>query len=481
MRVTIITPTTGNPLFQKTLDSINRQVTTAALEHLIVIDGPEHQTKVSRLLKEVPAAVPDLRQVVALPYATGKDGYLGHRIYAAFGQLVRGDYCILLDEDNFLEPNHVQSFVNLVQQRDFDWLYCLRRVVNTAGEWVCNDNCESLGYMQKVFYNKESEHNDFLIDTSCYFLKKSVLAEVSPIWNQKGTADIRNPDRKFAKLLMENYRRFECTRQYSLNYTVENRANSVGSKLFINGNRLTELCYKRVPWQDPVLFLAYKTPQATTELLKNIYSAVAPKWADGEQMLARLGSRLLLLNAFTSFVPFGAHVYCVDCELPRADLTPVSEAELKPLVAAAASPVSASASPVSAAAAGLGSISSATLATLPAPRRQKEVLVQWILPERITPDERTPVVALARQIRNLVVSRPNTAYNSKLSLFVDDGTVSLDEFQHLSLEENSKGVLYLGSDVARVKAAQPRPVANLTRVEPKYYEVFIADFLNSIQ
>ena len=46
---------------------------------------------------------------MVLPFATGTDRYNGHRIYGALSFIANGDYFIFLDEDNALEPNHIDA------------------------------------------------------------------------------------------------------------------------------------------------------------------------------------------------------------------------------------------------------------------------------------------------------------------------------------------------------------------------------------
>ena len=51
-----------------------------------------------------------------LPYSTGKDRFNGHRIYGAGTYLSKGDFLIFLDDDNSLEPNHVEECVKTIQR-----------------------------------------------------------------------------------------------------------------------------------------------------------------------------------------------------------------------------------------------------------------------------------------------------------------------------------------------------------------------------
>lgn len=315
MLVSIITPTTGFPKLSRLLSSINKQTYTN-IEHLIVVDGNNiHGSKVDKILEEVPVSNPIKRHIFRLPYSTGNTGYLGHKIYAAISQIINGDYVIFLDEDNFLDEDHVETYVNLVNKGGYDWLYCLRKIVDKEGNYICNDDCESLGHLSKVFYT-----DDNLIDTNCYFVKKSVVTNCSYIWNESAFNDFRNPDRKFAKHLMVNYPRFECTYKYSLNYMIDNRDTSVKSNLFISGNGLMTSYYGTLPWNRKKLFIIHFNPQQTSNIIKRIYEKEKPSIGHKQWMLNILDQMddHMILNGYSPYIPSNSIILVHVCHI--ADL-----------------------------------------------------------------------------------------------------------------------------------------------------------------
>ena len=84
---------------------------------LVVIDGPNflpawNETK-SRLADNPHL---DRLDVVALAENTGGGGFYGHRIYAAFPHLVNEDTVFFLDQDNWYEPDHVASLIEVLQR-----------------------------------------------------------------------------------------------------------------------------------------------------------------------------------------------------------------------------------------------------------------------------------------------------------------------------------------------------------------------------
>ena len=135
-KVTVITATTGNHQLYDAAKSVNSQ-TYSNFEHIVVIDKPEATKKVNDMLQGFQC------NIVNVPYNTGHSGYNGHRIYGAFSYLVDGDYLCFLDEDNWFEDNHIESLVKTIQQGN-EWAYSLRKIVDQTGNYICNDDCESL-------------------------------------------------------------------------------------------------------------------------------------------------------------------------------------------------------------------------------------------------------------------------------------------------------------------------------------------------
>ena len=113
--VTVITPTIGLPKLLRALYSVQNQ-TYKHHQHLIVADGPEawENVKNNKLMmfniENNGVAVNVLHENV------GKNGFYGHRVYAAFPHLVNSDYIFLLDEDNWYEPDHIETLVKTLEE-----------------------------------------------------------------------------------------------------------------------------------------------------------------------------------------------------------------------------------------------------------------------------------------------------------------------------------------------------------------------------
>ena len=248
MKVSIITPTTGNPYLAECIASVRAQ-TYKNIEHIVVIDGKERWGKADEILlaAEFPNGVNE--HVCVLPYPTGTNRYNGHRVYGAATYFADGDYHLWLDDDNVLEPNHVENLVNLVQEKQLHWAYSFRKIIDKDGNVLCLDDCESLGMWASILHPQ-----DFFVDVNCYMVAKMVAVQMSPVWYRKfrepGQPEI---DRVIAHTLMakENNLKFDCTRDYTVKYRVGNTGLSVQAEFFLNGNKaMLEKYNGALPWKS---------------------------------------------------------------------------------------------------------------------------------------------------------------------------------------------------------------------------------------
>lgn len=221
--VTIVTATTCTPLLRQNLNSVLAQ-TYSNIQHLVVVDGVHHCEKLDYILDA---------DTIILPYATGTEQYNGHRIYGAATFLAKGDYIMYLDEDNWIEPNHVQSLIDLATEKS-DGFYCsLRKITDMDGNFICNDDCESLGNWMSVI-------NDYFIDVNCFFLPKKLALNLTPIWYRRARHPEDQPevDRALTFVLRQNKIPCYVTGEYTVNYRAGNRADSVQAQFFLQGNKI---------------------------------------------------------------------------------------------------------------------------------------------------------------------------------------------------------------------------------------------------
>jgi len=231
MSATVIIPTTGVPEVRKAIESVlNQSYDTTCY---VVCDGEQFKGKVKLILDEYPTV-----KDCYLPINVGAKGFYGHRVYAAFTHLIDTEYVMYLDQDNWLEPNHVQSQVDIIKQKNLDWSYSLRKINSKEGEFVCNDDCESLGKWQTY-------HGINHIDTNCYCLKTKVAIQLAQVWHGGW-----GQDRVFLSAITQYFKNFDCTGDYTVNYRVDGGTGSVNSDFFINGNSVMNKKYNGVyPWR----------------------------------------------------------------------------------------------------------------------------------------------------------------------------------------------------------------------------------------
>lgn len=242
--VTVVTATTGNPLLGRCLQSVQQQ-TFPHVNHFVVPDGIEHRNKVHESVK----ALGDLRKslcVMALPYPTGKLGWCGHRIYGAVSMLCNTEFVCFLDEDNWFEPDHIASLFTEIRAQKATWGFSLRRIFDTAGNFVAPDNCESLGSLHPTYMDE----NNRLIDTNCYLLGRDVAVAAAPAWYTPAPPNGIGADRIVTRFLLQNFPHSCCTRRHTVNYTAGNNPDSVQPNFFLDGNqRMRERYPDGLPWE----------------------------------------------------------------------------------------------------------------------------------------------------------------------------------------------------------------------------------------
>ena len=217
MSVTVVIPTTGADTLLSAVNSVLDQ-TYQDTTCLVVIDGPQFNDAVHDLIWQHKTN-PKLKWM-CLHENVGANGFYGHRVYAAIGHLVNTDYVGFLDQDNWLEPEHVTYMRNAIDRNGFDWAYSYRKIVCQDGEFICEDNCESLGKVTGF------------VDTNCYLLHRKVLINVGHAWHGGWGAD-----RVFYNAASQYFPNFGPSGFYTVNYRLGGNEGSVTADFFIEGNK----------------------------------------------------------------------------------------------------------------------------------------------------------------------------------------------------------------------------------------------------
>ena len=235
MSATVIIPTTGSPELKDAVASVLDQ--TYPTKCYVVADGVQAHSKTRIITDEFLDR--KMLERCFLPINVGANGYYGHRVYAAFTHLIDTKYVLYLDQDCWLEPDHVESCIKTIEENNLDWSYSLRRIHFKGGDFLCNDDCESLGKW-KVFSN---DYNH--IDTNCYCIKTDVAIKLSQVWHGGG-----GQDRVFLSVISQHFQNYDCSGKYTLNYKVGGNEGSVKPEFFLYGNQVMNQKYNgNFPWR----------------------------------------------------------------------------------------------------------------------------------------------------------------------------------------------------------------------------------------
>lgn len=237
----VIIPTTGAPDLECAIQSVLDQ--SIPTDVLIVFDGREfdrqltHQdnTRVSKLV--LPFNTGTTR--TAIIHKSLPRHWYGARVMAAAAYLVNNDYAMVLDQDNWLRPDHVESCIETIESRadtPYQLVYALRNIYRKDGSFICRDDCESLG--------KQSGVSGHLIDTSCYFYRTDFLMHTGYMWLWGWGSD-----RIYLQRLVKAFgdQVLDGTGRYSVNYRLGGNDGSVKEDLFINGNVRAYERHKKAP------------------------------------------------------------------------------------------------------------------------------------------------------------------------------------------------------------------------------------------
>ena len=233
MTATVIIPTTGASGLRNSIESVLRQ--TYKTKCYVVVDGEQFSGKASVILSDYRGE--GIKECY-LPINVGANGFYGHRVYAAFTHLIDTDYVLYLDQDCWFEPDHVEQCIKTIEQNDLDWSYSLRQIRNKEGDYVCNDDCESLGKWQTY-------HGVNHIDTNCYCIKTQTAIRLAQVWHGGW-----GQDRVWFHTLASYFNNFDCTGKYTVNYCVDGNPGSVNAEFFLNGNEVMKQKYNgEFPWR----------------------------------------------------------------------------------------------------------------------------------------------------------------------------------------------------------------------------------------
>jgi glycosyltransferase involved in cell wall biosynthesis len=236
--VVVITPTIGSPKLADAIESVANQ-TYKNIEHLIVVDGDQYFDSTVNVLPFNPNSN---MKILPLPWNTGGTGgkFYGHRIYAGVPHFLNADYVFLLDEDNWYEPDHVRTLVEVLD-RGNDFAYSFRKIYSPDKTYIADDNCEALGKWPIYF-----SHNDpqYLVDTSSFAFNTKFLQKTCHFWHSGWGGD-----RRYLYSVLAQNPKWDTSHKHTLCYRTDANPNSPDADFFIKGNEQQLEHYKgKLPW-----------------------------------------------------------------------------------------------------------------------------------------------------------------------------------------------------------------------------------------
>ena len=229
----VVIPTTGSDCLKDALSSIQSQ-THKNIKCLVVIDGPEFVEKTNNILRLFPNV-----SALTLPWNVGANGWYGHRVYFMSAAIIDQDYWFALDQDNWYDVDHVESLIVSCETNNWQWAHSLRKIYSPNMNFICEDNCESLG-RYPIFLNDQAH----LVDTSTYCLRREVIVRMAPAWYSGWGGD-----RRFYAALSTHIPNFGCSKKYSVCYRLDGNINSVNADFFQQGNQIMKQRYPNgFPW-----------------------------------------------------------------------------------------------------------------------------------------------------------------------------------------------------------------------------------------
>jgi glycosyltransferase involved in cell wall biosynthesis len=146
-------------------------------------------------------------------------------VFALAPFAITEDVICYLDDDNWYEPDHIESLVEMIEKHDLGWAYSYRKIVDNEGNFICEDNCESLG-MQL------NSANHYLVDNSCYAVRTNVARRHSHAWYIPVVSD-----RSFQAELMRAGLSVGTTGKHSVNYRLsKDGTGGMTAEKFIDNN-----------------------------------------------------------------------------------------------------------------------------------------------------------------------------------------------------------------------------------------------------
>jgi hypothetical protein len=245
----VMTATIGRDSLWRCMEGVQRQ--TYKARHYIVVDGSVAFKDFLKLRRQILKANPQA-ECIHISHNVGSRLLAGNRKYAACCHVVAEDVVFMCDDDNFYDVTHIHNLMRHVMQGK-DWAFSLRKVVDEKGEYICDDNCESLGHYSatwnsiKAHQDGERNNLEHMVDTSAYAFRTRILQELAWVYSREHYG----PDRTLFRVAAQFFPNFVCSNKYTLNYAVGSNALSVNKDFFSQGNEFIKQRFPQgLPWNE---------------------------------------------------------------------------------------------------------------------------------------------------------------------------------------------------------------------------------------
>ena len=238
--VTVVTPTIGTPHVRQAIESVQAQ-SYPYVRHLVVVDGGEHRARIEDLLPRSPSRPID---IIVLPATIGGGGFNGHRVYGAAPYLADSRFLAFLDEDNWFASDHLERLMAGITATGAAWGFSLRRIVGEEGQFLVDDDCESLGPVASW-----ADATVHLVDANCYVLRRDLALETSPVWYRR-VLDETSPDIVLCERLLTDWPRCAASGRPPVNYRLRGPRAGVRAEFFRRGNaEMVSRHGGQLPWR----------------------------------------------------------------------------------------------------------------------------------------------------------------------------------------------------------------------------------------
>ena len=197
----VVTVTNGKrpDQLKKCMESIENQ--SYPVEHYILCDGDWNSF--NKICQSTAA------HVCYWDGKIGGDGWLGQRWCAAAPHMINEDVTFFCNDDDWYEENHVQTIMEKIEE-GHDWAYSFRKICDSEGAFLFNDNCEALGEASPVWVDP----NHHFVDFCMWGMKTECLKQISSVVSRPGP----DYDRHFYAVAKQAFPKFAATLQHTFNF-----------------------------------------------------------------------------------------------------------------------------------------------------------------------------------------------------------------------------------------------------------------------